>query len=452
MKKVKSAIIALILSSLVLGILSCGSEAKPTTPAGNQVKVQRGSLIVDVLTSGNLQFSKEEELSFDLPVSATGNEGITIDNVTVDVGDSVEKGDVLATLDQSDWDDKLKDLKLSVMEAESNLKSAQISAEQASYPEYTQAEIELKELQVEQAKARLEDAQENLSEFKATSQHIEAPFSGVIIAVNIEAGEEVTNEIAIKIADPNEFEIDVSVNEMDIPKLSEGSPASIKVDALSGLMLSGEVTYISPTAAISSGVVTYKATVKVTSVKTVTQPLQVPSQGAMGDTTQQGKFPEGMPQPPNSSNRTTMEQGKPPTMSGEPPTMSGQAQTGNRTAQEQSNQSSTDSSQLKEGLSVTVTIILQQRNNVLLVPAGAITTEGTRSYVQVVTSSGEGEEVEIETEKRTIQTGISDGNYTVVTEGLSEGETVLVPEATFEQGTGGGPPGGMIIPGGGPPH
>ena len=64
---------------------------------------------------------------------------------------------------------------------------------------------------------------------------------------------------------------------------------------------------------------------------------------------------------------------------------------------------------------------MQQATNVLLVPNGAITTEGGQSYVQVVSSTGA-------IEKRAITTGITDYVNTEVTEGLSEGEQVVVSQ------------------------
>ena len=79
--------------------------------------------------------------------------------------------------------------------------------------------------------------------------------------------------------------------------------------------------------------------------------------------------------------------------------------------------------QLREGLTVTVTVIVEASSNVLLVPSAAITTQRGQSYVQVVTASGE-------TEERAIETGISDYQFTEVTGGLSEGEQVLVPQGT----------------------
>ena len=78
---------------------------------------------------------------------------------------------------------------------------------------------------------------------------------------------------------------------------------------------------------------------------------------------------------------------------------------------------------LREGLTVTVSIITQQKSNALLVPNTAITTTGGRAYVQVLTTDGTAE-------PRPIQPGISNWQYTEVFSGLSEGELVIVPTAT----------------------
>jgi RND family efflux transporter MFP subunit len=106
--------------------------------------------------------------------------------------------------------------------------------------------------------------------------------------------------------------------------------------------------------------------------------------------------------------------------------------------------------QLREGLSVTVSLIVAQKSNVLLVPNAAITSEGGKAYVQVVLLEGA-------TEQREIQTGISNWQYTEVTDGLSAGEKIVVPEGiaatTPTSSQQEGPPGGMMIPGmGGPPQ
>ena len=85
----------------------------------------------------------------------------------------------------------------------------------------------------------------------------------------------------------------------------------------------------------------------------------------------------------------------------------------------------------------------------LLVPNAAITTSGRQTYVQVLKDDI--------VEQRSIKTGISDWQYTEVTDGLSEGEQVVVPQGTTGTSTTPQqeqrPPGGMMIPGmGGPPR
>jgi len=104
--------------------------------------------------------------------------------------------------------------------------------------------------------------------------------------------------------------------------------------------------------------------------------------------------------------------------------------------------------QLRDGLTVTIGLIVEQKTDVLLVPSAAITSEGGQRYVQVVSPAGA-------TEKRAIKIGITDYTNTEVTEGLNEGETVIIPQSTRTTSTTQqSQPGGLIpIPGvgGGPP-
>ena len=104
--------------------------------------------------------------------------------------------------------------------------------------------------------------------------------------------------------------------------------------------------------------------------------------------------------------------------------------------------------QLREGLTVTVSIIVDERNDVLLVPNSAITTGGRQTFVQILSADGM-------SEQRAIQVGISDYQFTEVTEGLNEGEQIIVPQGTTtttptQQGQ--RQRGGIFIPGMGRPR
>jgi len=224
-------------------------------------------------------------------------------------------------------------------------------------------------------------------------------------------GEEVLKgTVAMQIADANRFEAEIAVSEIDISQVELDGNARVEVDAL-GVTLPATVTYIAPTATVQSGVVNYGVTVEVQSLTASTAAENTTSQPPVGllNTARQ-RVP--------SSQMTT---------------------------------DSLENVQLKAGMTVTVSLIVSERQNVLLVPYSAVTTEGAQRYVQVQTSTGD-------IEKRAITIGITNYSFTEVTDGLAEGEQVLISTAataakstssteTQQQG------GGIMIPGmgGGPP-
>ncbi len=104
---------------------------------------------------------------------------------------------------------------------------------------------------VKSAKATVEDAKENL---RLTNVH--APVSGTVSKLSVEKGERVvgTQQFAgtemLRIADLNKMEVRVDVNENDIIRISVGDTAIIDVDSYSymGKLFKGVVTQIANTA------------------------------------------------------------------------------------------------------------------------------------------------------------------------------------------------------------
>jgi hypothetical protein len=238
----------------------------------------------------------------------------------------------------------------------------------------------------------------------------------------------------VTLADPNKFEADILVGEMDIFQLELGGEAWVEVDAMEGLSLPAEVTHISPTATIQSGVVNYEVKVELQSLEELMQEQQEARQEAM-EGLSSGELPEPL--------RQAIEEGEITQEQAEE--MMERMQEGQGWQQGQSSTAIPEDLQLREGLTVIVSIVVNESSNVLLVPNGAIISQGGRTYVQVLSSDGTIEE-------RAITTGISDWQYTEVTSGLSEGEEVIVPqgtttsttsEGTWEEGR----PGGMMMPG-----
>jgi len=455
--------ITFLLCAVGISSFGCASESDSLELSENQiVTVQRGDLIIDITAAGNLTLSRTEDLIFDLFYQEA-----TVEEVFVEEGDTVEQGQLLATLDISEWEDELSTLEAQVTMAERELAekerdllqkkidliNAEIDLEEAEdawletisvgrkvlrleqrlewYLENDPGETEkineikqelewrwndffsvasdsdevtIKEMELELAQARLEDtetaiedarealadAQEELDEANSQSPEVRATFDGFVTMINVEGGDEVlSGTVAVQIADPNQFEADIMVSEMDILQVKLGVEAWVQVDAMQGISLPATVTHISPTATIQSGVVNYEVKVEIESVEAVTQERQ--------------RLEEHQEQIPAMVSKNF---------------------------------------QLREGLTVTVSILVDERNDVLLVPNAAIISSGGQTYVQVVLPDGL-------TEERTIQTGISNWQYTEVTDGLSEGEEIIVPQGTTtttsttsQQG-----PSGIPIPG-----
>ncbi|MBM3118474.1 MAG: efflux RND transporter periplasmic adaptor subunit [Chloroflexi bacterium] len=398
LKILKVSATALLLVTCILS-LSCASKAATSAAVGSQTfTVKRGDIKVDITASGNLISSREVNLTF-------GSSG-TVEEVLVGIGDYVEESQVLATIDTLGLERSLSQAQINVKQAQLNLERALEPKTSSSGTEILSApdplDIEIKELQLKNAKQSLKEAEEKLANATLT-----APFAGLVAAVNIIVGDQVgENTVVIRLIDPTQFEVEVLVNEMEIYQVSVGAPATLTVAAIPTIAFPARVTHISPVATVQSNVVNYKVKVQISSLET-----------SMGEQTQAtppasaGEIPERLKQAIESG-QITREQVE---------EMMSRRQQGGQ--QRQTSATLPKDFHLKEGLTVTASIWLDERNNVLLVPTKAITSQGGTFYVQVLSSSGV-------TEARAIQTGISDWQYTEVTSGLNEGEQVTVPQGT----------------------
>ena len=382
------------------------------------VTVQRGNLTIDITSSGNLELSHKEGLAFEMAG--------TVEEILVAEGEFIEEGQLLAKLDTSEWEKELTALERNLLQSEINMENAEYALDKAEErttititgdvvvnESYDPWEVDIKEMQVELAEARLEDAQKELEEALGKSPEIIAPFDGFITKVNVEGGDEVLKgTVAVELADPTKFESQILVSEMDIFQVKEGGDATVQVDAMPMINLPAKVTHISPTATIQSGVVNYKVKVELQSLETIMQEgeqvRQDLSEGELPDKLKQA-IEEGL---------LTQEQAE---------EMMKQRQQRQEEQQEMPTMIPEDF-QLREGLTVTVSIMVEEKNDVLLLPNAAIIRQGGSTYVQVMSPNGVIEE-------RSITTGISNWQYTEVIDGLSEGEQVVVPQGVTTTST-----------------
>lgn len=229
------------------------------------------------------------------------------------------------------------------------------------------------EYSAENAKAGMNQASKNLSRTK-----IYAPVSGTVSLLAVEKGERVvgvsqmSGTELLRIANLNEMQVVVEVNENEIVRISLGDTASVDVDAYPGQKFKGIVTQManSPKSATGAQISTDEVTKFEVKVKLI------------------------------RSSYETLEKGLP---AGQSP--------------------------FRPGMSASVKIQTETQRNALSVPIQAVTakldtaysrTQGEdafREYVFIV----KGDTVEM----RKVTTGIQDNRYIVVTDGLQKDEEVV---------------------------
>ncbi len=174
---------------------------------------------------------------------------------------TIAKNNLETILDAPDEDEiallemQIEVAKQSLELAQESLEPAQQSLELAEQsPELTQQSLELAQQSLEQFQQSVELAQKQFDEATIT-----APFDGVIASVGVDEGDTVsTVTTIIHLIDLSTMELEIEVDEIDIPDVKLGQRAIIEVDALPTLPLEGEVTFISSLGKEESGVVLYE--------------------------------------------------------------------------------------------------------------------------------------------------------------------------------------------------
>jgi multidrug efflux pump subunit AcrA (membrane-fusion protein) len=399
MKKsiIAAAAICLVATSAT-GCLGGEKEARETA------EVKRGDLTISVSVSGNLEIPEQRDLTF----AMAG----TVEDVLVEKGDTVSAGDVLATLEDEDLIRNIDLARTGLRQARTQYEMAEIQLKETIYPHYYRSylvdvpgtwmalnsakenldearrhiqsgdsseaqaslniveeyiskakvraqsrpwefplSIKLKELELEQAQAALDNAELELEQARDALEDttITAPYDGLITEVTVDEGDTVAAGMSagplFHIVDPSTIEMSGLIDEIDIAGVELGQKASITLDALPDREYSGTVTYISKVGTIEAGVVSYETTI-------------------------------------------TLDQPGP---------------------------------ELKDGMSATAEIVVQSREDVLLLPNRAIQGSWDNPKVELL--------VDRETTEREITLGLSDGMYSEVKEGLEAGDTVVMPES-----------------------
>lgn len=354
------------------------SKDQPGPGAGlKTVPVAREDVAKVVLATGKIEpYTKVE-----LKSRASG----VVERLLVDVADSVEAGQVVAELDKSILEARVRESNGSFGAAKAELEKAEIEAEPTEF-DYAKkdlarsrelfdkqllslADMDTSEKNFRMASSRFQAARSRLAVAKAQliraqaeldraeeelrNSRIVSPVAGIVLSRDVEVGNAVASVISaasggtqiMTIADVSRMHVKGKLPESDVGKISVGMPARIGVDSFREEKFSGKVSRISPLGKEQDNVTSFEVEVVIDN----------------------------------------------------------------------------DTRRLKTGMTANAEIILEERPQVLVIPEAAIIYgEGNSTSVEIPDAGDE-----TGRRKVAVKTGISNGVKTEIVEGLKEKDLVV---------------------------
>ncbi|HBV97826.1 MAG: RND transporter [Peptococcaceae bacterium BICA1-7] len=337
-----------------------------------QTNVRRDDIIVALDSDGTISFSK---VNLRFGVKGTISEILTAE------GEQVEKGEVIARLDDRDYQDqyqlalaKLQDgqeqeltgllddeLKLKTTEADLESTRDQYLEMEAIPDAYSANELKLKKLELANKEIEYKNLQEKYQlkkaqgisqdelQLKMASEDLEdtilyAPVSGYVLSLANKVGESVTDEQDFAVIhENNSINAITNVIEYDIGQIKAGQKVYVTVEAIPDKKFTGEVSKINALPADSSnGLVNYSVEINIKDPGT----------------------------------------------------------------------------EIKDGMTCSVSFVIKEVANCLIVPYNAVKNVNGIQTVTVLDQKGQNEEIQI-------KAGFTDGTNVEVKEGLRGNETVV---------------------------
>jgi HlyD family secretion protein len=300
------SILVIVVGAIVLAAFTRGGTKIDPSKLG---KVERGDLAKSVVATGKIEPITKVEIKS----KASG----IVQKLYVDSGDKVKEGQLLAELDKDQLraavrqdEAALAAAEASVRAAKADLARAKVDAEGVDVPmlergyqraqrmakegvvsaaalddaernyelavnkrDVARAQLSVNnakviqgEAQVQQAKAALESAREDLR--YAT---IVSPINGVVLSRDVEMGDAVSSilvlgssaTLVMTLGDTSQVYVKGKVDESDIGKVYLGQPARIKVESFKEKTFTGKVTKIAPLGVEKDNVTTFEVRVSI---------------------------------------------------------------------------------------------------------------------------------------------------------------------------------------------
>lgn len=236
-----------ILMMMAAAAMAAGCTGKRTTasaPEENRV-LTRGVVAEETAVRLIEEFTSEIEPYKENDITPAAS-GVHIDRILVEVGDAVREGQLVVSLDPTQYTQQL--VQLQTIESDYN----------RLLPVYEAGGISAQ--QIEQARAQLDVQREVVANLKKNIE-VRSPISGVVTARNYESGDLFAQQPILHIMQIDPLKVIVNISEQFFPQVKVGMPVDLYVDIFPGEIFAGRVSLIYP--ALDAATRTFKVEVTV---------------------------------------------------------------------------------------------------------------------------------------------------------------------------------------------
>jgi membrane fusion protein (multidrug efflux system) len=258
--------IALVLLALAGGGWSVMQAKK--TPAAQPAPAKAGPATFE-LAASDVAAIDARALAVSLPLSgslapvaqATIKAKVSgeVKETTVREGMTVTAGQVLARLDQADWQARANQQQAAVEEAQARLAMANRNHANSAallkqnFISQTQFDTTANAVELARAAVKAAQAQLDLARIALGDSVIRAPMSGIVSKRHVQAGEKVAPDMPVyTIVNLAELTLEAQVPASDIPRVKVGQEVTFNVDGFQQRAFSGKVARINPSAEAGS--------------------------------------------------------------------------------------------------------------------------------------------------------------------------------------------------------
>lgn len=202
-----------------------------------------------------------------------------IDQLPVDIGDKVKRGDVLFTLNDSDLQkeraQRLTEIEGAKLQVERARRNFERSKQLASSKLISQEVFDDSKTDFDLASNNLEKAEKSLGiiEEQLTKTKILAPFDCTVLTRPVSIGQAVSGSggfnsgtEVMTIANLNDMIISAHINQADVTRLKVKQEVDIEIDSVPGLKMKGVIERIAPQATVKSNLKGFDARIAIRNI------------------------------------------------------------------------------------------------------------------------------------------------------------------------------------------